>query len=205
MHRYTGTGVAALVRGVLPLLGTGMLAAGLACAQERRVPDTYSAVTTNMTPAGVELRADVVRWSTDEERAAVIAAMGAEDPVAALRALPTAGAIWRSGSAVGHSIKYAHRRQVADGGEIVTFVTDRPIGSSSFTPWVAETPASTELAYSVIELSVPAAGGGEGTMSIAAEARIDSDAATVSLDRGTRPAVLSDVAKQPKPYWATEN
>lgn len=208
MNRYTETGIAVRMRRVLLLLGTGMLAAGLAGAvgaQERRAPDTYTAVTTNMTPAGVELRADVVRWSTDDERAAAIAAMGAEDPTAALRALPTAGIVWRSGSAVGHSIKYAHRRQAADGGEIVTFVTDRPIGSSSFTPWIAETPADTALAYSVIELTVPAAGGGEGTMSIAAEARIDTAAATVALDRGTRLAVLSDVVKQPKPYWAAGN
>ncbi len=208
MHRYIEIAVAMRMRGCLLLLGAGMLAAGLpgaAGAQERRVPETYTAGTANMTPAGVELRADVVRWSTDDERAAAIAAMGAEDPTAALRALPTAGIVWRSGSAVGHSIKYAHRRLAADGGEIVTFVTDRPIGSSSFTPWIAETPADTALAYSVIELTVPAAGGGEGTMSIAAEARIDTAAATVALDRGTRLAVLSDVVKQPKPYWAAGN
>ena len=208
MNRYIETRVGTRLRGTLLLLGAGVLAAGLAGAagaQERRVPETYTAVTTNMSPAGIELRADVVRWSTDEERAAAIAAMTGEDPRAALTALPTAGVVWRSGSAVGHSIKYAHRRQAADGGEIVTLVTDRPIGSSSFTPWVAETPADTALAYSVLELTVPAAGGGEGTMSIAAEARIDTAAATVALDRGTRLGVLGDVVKQPKPYWATDN
>lgn len=208
MYRYSETAVAMRMRGSLLLLGAGMLAAGLpgvAGAQERRVPETYTAVTTNMTPAGVELRVDVVRWSTDEERTAAIAAMTADDPKAELTALPTAGVVWRSGSAVGHSIKYAQRRQSADGSEIVTLVTDRPIGSSSFTPWVAETPADTALAYSVIELTVPAAGGGEGTMSIAAEARIDTAAATVSLDRGTRLAVLSEVVKQPKPYWAADD
>lgn len=201
MNSISGAGVATGLRAWL-LIGAGMLAAAAVRAQERPVPDTYTAVTTNMTPAGVELRADVLRWSSDEERAAAIAAMGAEDAGAALTALPSAGIVWRSGSPVGHAIKYAHRREGADGSEIVTLVTDRAIGSSSFTPWVAATPAGTALDYSVVELTVPAAGRGEGTMSLAAEVRIDSSASTVSLDRGTRTGVLSDVVKQPKPYWA---
>jgi hypothetical protein len=206
MNQYMRKGIAAAARGAVLLLGAGTLAAGLAgaaAAQERRVPDTYTAVTMNMMPDGVELRINVLRWSTDEERAAAIAAMGAENPGAALTALPTAGIVWRSGSPVGHAVKFAHRRQSADGGEIVTLVTDRAIGSSSFTPWVAATPADTALAYSVVELTVPAAGSGEGTMSLAAEVRIDGAAATVALDRGGRAAVLGEVAKQPRPYWAT--
>ena len=206
MHCDRRTGFVARLRGALLTLGAGALAAGLsgaAVAQERRVPETYTAVTQNMTPAGVELRADVLNWSTDEERAAAIEAMAAEDPRAALTALPTAGVVWRTGSPVGHAIKYAHRREIPDGGEVVTLVTDRPIGSSSFTPWVAEPPAETALAYSVVELAVPAAGSGEGTMAIAAEVRIDAAAATVALDRSGRTAVLGDVVKQPKPYWAT--
>jgi len=204
MHLISRTGIAG-PRAALVLFAAAGLAAGWAeaGAQERKAPDTYTAVTTNMTPAGVELEIDVVRWSTDEERAAAIAAMSAEDPNAALAALPTAGIVWRSGSPVGNAIKFAHRRQTADGGEVVTFVTDRPIGSSSFRPWVAETPVDTVLAYSVVELTLPAAGGGEGTMSLAAELRVDAAGATVALDRGARAAVLSEVARQPKPYWAT--
>lgn len=208
MYRHTRSGVVARTRGALLLLGAATIVAGLAAeagAQERRVPDTYTAVTTNMTPAGVELRTDVVRWSTEAERTAAVAALIADDPAAELKGLPSVGVVWRSGSAVGHSIKYAHRSQSADGSEIVTLVTDRPIGSSSFTPWAAEAPADATLAYSVVELAVPAGGAGEGTMSLAADVRIDAAAATVTLDRGTRPAVLSNVAKQPKPYWAADD
>lgn len=208
MHCYKGTKGAAHMRGELLLLGAAALAGGFpgaTSAQQRIVPDTYTAVTTNMTPAGVELRINVLHWSTDDERAAAIAAMAAEDPQAELIALPTAGVVWRSGSPVGHAIKYSQRREAADGGEIVTLVTDRPIGSSSFRPWVADAPADASLEYSVVELTVPIAGDGEGTMSIAADVLVDSEAATVSLERGQRAPVLGEVVQQPKPYWATDD
>ena len=81
-------------RAGLSLLLFGGLAAGIAVpAQERPVPDTYTAVTANMSPDGVELKADVIRWSSSEERAAVIAALTAEEPAMALRELPTAGVV----------------------------------------------------------------------------------------------------------------
>lgn len=189
------------------LLLLGGLAVGtVAGAQQRQVPDTYTAVTANMSPAGVELKADVIHWSSAAERAAVVAALGAEDVPVALRALPTAGVIWRSGSAVGHSIKYAHRETGADGSETITLLTDRPIGASSFNAWVANDPADVALDYSVVEFTVPPDGdGGQGTMSFAAEVRIDGEASSLSLDAGTRAPLLQDTAREPKPYWAVDD
>ena len=176
-------------------------AAPAADAQQREVPDTYTAVTVDMTPADVELKADVLRWSSDDERAAVVAALTeAEDVVAALRELPTLGVVWREGSAVGHSIKYAHRTVHDDGSETVTLVTDKRIGSTSFNPWTIANPLrETPLEYSVLEMTT----GDAGTLSLAAEPVVDTAAATITLDR-TGPAVLTDVTKQPKPYWANQ-
>jgi len=169
-------------------------------AQERRIPDTYTALTANMSPADVELKADILQWSTDAARAAVIAAITeAEDPVAALQELPTLGVVWRSDSAVGSAIKYASREVAADGSETVTLVTDKRVGSTSFNPWVADdSPVASPPPYSVIQMST----GGSGSMSLAAEIVIDADAATVALDRDSGTAVLANVAKAPKPYWA---
>ncbi|MDX1562373.1 MAG: hypothetical protein R3305_05575 [Gammaproteobacteria bacterium] len=174
-------------------------------AQERRVPDTYTAITTNMTPAGVELKADILEWSDDDARAAVIDALAAEDPVAALKELPTAGVVWRSGSAVGHSVKYAHRETLANGDQQITLVTDRVIGSTSFNPWTAGDDATVneELGYSVVEMNVATDGSGTGTMSLAAEIVIDPAANTIGLaPDASAPSLLADVALQPKPYWA---
>ena len=178
------------------------LAAG---ADERVVPDTYLAVTTNMKPADVELKIDILHWSNEDQRHAVIAALQTEDPSGALRELPSMGAIWRSNSSVGNAVKYAHKTAAADGGEIVTLVTDRPIGYSNFQPWQADAPATNKsLDYSVVELVVGGTDAGHGTLSLAAEIAIDADMNLVSLDRGDKAPLLTDVRLAPKPYWANE-
>ncbi|HUF72715.1 MAG TPA: hypothetical protein VMR74_07445 [Gammaproteobacteria bacterium] len=175
-------------------------------AQEQPVPDTFLAITTNMTPADAELKADVIRWSTDEERAAVIAALQSEeDRAAALRELPTVGVVWRSGSAVGHSIKYAHRSEGENGGERITLVTDRPIGFTSFRPWEADDPATdAALDYSVVEMTIGDGDAGQGMMSLSAPVTIDADAGVVSLEPVDAPALLTNVREAPKPYWASQ-
>jgi hypothetical protein len=174
-------------------------AAAPAVAQDRQVPETYKAVTVNMSPADVEIKADVLRWSSDAERAAVVAALGQDDPASALRQLPTLGVVWRSGSAVGHSIKYADRTELDDGSERLTLVTDRAIGASSFSPWSADAPATdAELDYSVVQMTT----NGEGSMSLAAPVVIDAASNRVSLETNTAVAILSDVRKEPPPYWA---
>lgn len=179
-----------------------MVTAG-ALAQDRPVPDTFLAVTTNMTPAEVELKADVLHWSTPEQRAAAIAAMQEEDPSAALQELPSLGVIWRSGSAVGNAIKYAQRTTTPD-GEVITFVTDRAIGSTSFNPWVADQSEAADVPpYSVVQMSVAEGRPGTGTMSLAADVVFDTDANTVTLDASAMPPVLTNTRMAPKPYWAT--
>jgi hypothetical protein len=178
---------------------------GLAAAQERKVPETYTAVTTHMTPADVEIKADILDWSTDEQRAAVVAALSeAEDPAAALRDLPTLGVVWRSGSAIGSSIKYAVRESAADGSETITLVTDKRVGATSFSPWTADDPAiESPPAYSVIELNTGNAA--TGSMSLAAAVVIDAAGNTVALDPAGSTPVLTAVAKAPKPYWAANH
>lgn len=191
-------------RGSAALLTAAFLAslANALQAQEQTVPDTYTAVTAHMSPAGIEIKADILRWSTDEQRSDAIAALEADDPVAALRKLPTLGIVWRSGSAVGYSIKYARREIADDGTETITLATDRAVGSTSFTPWAAEHPAvDSSPPYSVIELRV--GGEAQGTMSLAAPVVIDDDANLVSLDMQGSAPLLLNVAKQPPPYWAS--
>ena len=185
----------------VPILTAALISApASALAEDRIVPDTYKAVTVNMAPADVELKADVLRWSTDEQRAAVIEALALEEGVAeALRDLPTMGVVWRSGSAVGHSIKYSHREVLDDGSERITLLTDRPIGFTSFKPWTADdTGEATALEYAVLQWTT----GATGTFSLGAEVIVDAAGNAVGLERSDRPALLSDIRKEPKPYWA---
>lgn len=220
---------------------------GTAAAQNRPVPDTYTATTTGMTPDGQGLRFVVTEWSDDDDRFLVVAtilsapeasdevvesgepAEAAEadeadetdesdeaevadvpdEPTASelLSELPSVGAVWLDGSGAGYAIKYAHRTATGEGGELVTLVTDRAVGSYSFRPWEPETStATTSIDYSVIELRLDSSGNGVGTMSLAADVSLDEEADTVSLviEDGT-PNILTDVALQPKPYWATDD
>lgn len=199
--KRTGTKSRITLAAVASVAVFGSLAAP---AQERVVPDTYTAVTTNMTPAGVELKADILRWSDEQARSAFIEALGAEDVSSALSGLPSLGVVWRSGSAVGTSVKYAYRAGLPDGGERVILATDKRIGATSFNPWTAgDAPHDRDqLPYTVIELVTDPNGGGTGMMSFAADVVIDREAHMLALE-GATAELLTDVQLQPKPYWAT--
>ena len=202
-HSRTWASPLAALAIAVPFAIAGLQSAG---AQERVIPDTYLAITTNMTPADVEIKADVLGWSTDAEREAVIAALQSEDPSAALSDLPSKGAVWRMNSAVGTSIKYAHREPLDDGGERITLVTDRRIAYTSFKPLVAANPATDKaLEYSVVEMTVGGPNSGEGTLSLSAEVNLDAASNRVSLDRANGAPLLTNVRMAPKPYWATQN
>ena len=177
-------------------------------AQKFPTKDTYEATTTNMSPAGLTLRIDVLDWSDESARKAVIQLLDGDstDVPKALQDLPTVGAVWTEGSAVGHALKYAYRTATADGGELITFVTNKPLDAYSFEKWKidGEQPAR-DFPYSVIELRLPQNGTGTGTLSLAADVRFDGESQTVMLDSGdATPTLLTDVKLLPKPYWARD-
>lgn len=191
----------ALVAATLGLIAVPSSAA----TDSRPIPDTYTATTTDMTPAGTTLKIEVMEWSADDARANAVSALaGTDDVASALNSLPTVGYLWRSGSGVGYSIKYAHREATSDNGERITIVTDKPLGSYSFKPWTAEkTSATKKYDYSVIELQLDGTGHGSGTTSLAADVALDKSTHTVSLQRtASTPTVLKDAEHEPKPYWA---
>jgi len=182
-----------------------LAAAGLVFAQSElpRI-DRFTATTTGMTPADIELRIDVREWSDEAGRSAVVAALAAESDVAdALRELPTLGYVWRSDSGVGYAVKYAHR-VATEQGERVTFVTDKRLGAYDFTPWAADGgTGDAELQYSVIELDLSEDGSGDGTLSLAAKVKLDRENHLVQLETAeSTPRLLTDAQLEPQPYWA---
>jgi len=199
---------AALGSSLLAVVGSSLVALNAAGAEGQRVPDSFTAKTAGMTPAGVAIKIDVVEWPDESARANVLSALTAEEDVQpALVALPTIGYVWQSGSAVGYSIKYAHRAPTAGGGERITIVTERPVGSYDYEAWTVGTQADSAAAldYSVIELYVDGERGGVGTMSLSPDVEVtfDEEAQTVSLDAGESAVdLLTEVARVPKPYWA---
>jgi hypothetical protein len=180
-----------------------VLGAGAALAQTGPVlSDRYTATTASMTPSDVGLRFDVREWSDEAARAEVVAALeGDAEAQQALTRLPTVGYIWKAGSSVGYSVKYAHRTATPE-GERITFVTDKRLGAYDLQPWAANPPAATEdLGYSVVELYLED-GSGVGTLSLAADVRIDAANGLVTLAPDSAPKLLANVKTEPKPYWA---
>lgn len=180
-----------------------LAAAGASHAADSAQPqlDRFTATTVAMTPRGETLRVDVRKWSDDDGRAAVVEALGrGAEAQKALAALPTLGYVWRSRSSVGYAIKYAHR-VVTPNGERITLVTDKRLGAYDIERWVADArPPPAELEYSVVELSLDGGGRGDGTLSLAAEVKVDAAAGVVSLEAGPgAPRVLMDAARASSP------
>jgi hypothetical protein len=189
-------------------LAIGGLAALLLAPEafaDKPVPETYEATLTGVSATGITLKIDILNWSDDPGREAVVATLGEETDLAkALDKLPSVGAVWQSGSAVGHSIKYAQRVREPNGTQRITLVTNKPLDSYSFKPWTLTSgTAAPRLPYGVIELKLDDKGNGTGTLSLAAEVAIDSAAHTVGLKAGSgTPTLLTAVKLVPKPYWA---
>jgi hypothetical protein len=168
-------------------------------AGPRTVTAAYTAVTANMSPAGVNLRIQILEWQEAAARAEVVATLAAgADAATPLAKLPTVGYIWPNSSPVGYSLKYAHRASLPGGGERVTLVTDRRIGSYDYKGWsVPGSEAAKDLPYSVVELDLTGSGTGTGNLSLATEVMLDETAGTVSLAAGSAAAsVLQDVKRE---------
>ena len=133
-------------------------------------PLRFSAFAVQM-QAGVSTRVNIVvdRWSTDEERKALIALIGEgehrEDQQKLIDALqdikPRVGFISTAGS-LGWDLKYAHENQLPDGGRQIVIVTDKPVSFAA----VRSNARTLDYAFSLIALKFPAGSDkGEGILS----------------------------------------
>lgn len=170
------------------------LTASAHAAGPASVVDTFTATTANMTPAGLDLRIQVLEWHDADARAEAVAAMAAgADAATPLAKLPTVGYVWPSESPVGYSVKYAHREQTG-GAERITLVTDKRLGSYDFKGWSVASPAAQDAPYSVIELYLAGPAAGTGTLSLVADVTLDEQAGSVALKSGAQaPALLVNV------------
>ena len=160
------------------------------------VADTFTATTANMTPAGVNLRMQVIQWQEAAARTEVVAALAAgADASTPLAKLPTVGYVWPNGSPVGYSIKYANQAREPNGNERVTLVTDKRLGSYDFKGWSAATAAGGDKPYSVIELELNSSGTGTGNLSLGSEVLLDEAAGTVAL-KTDGPGLLTNVKRE---------
>ena len=152
---------------VLALLLAVAVAAPLTAAAQSDELETFRGTTTGaVSSEGVELRINVLRWTAEEDRGAIVSlitpgpgqtAGEGEDLESALQDLQTVGFIWTGGS-LGYALKYAHRTEDEDGGERIVLVTDRPLGQWDRNgPWAGSDGSGPAAgAFTVVELRLDA-------------------------------------------------
>jgi hypothetical protein len=197
-HRVRST-IAPLLTAAALAVSFVSLAPAAHAAGPRAVAEAFAATTANMTPAGVNLRIQVIEWQEADARSEAVATLVAgADAATPLSKLPTVGYVWPSDSPVGYSLKYSHRVAAADGGERITLVTDKPLGSYDYKGWSVANATATHAPYSVIELELPGSGAGTGSLSLAGEVTLDEQAGTVTLAAAPGGAsLLTNVKREP--------
>jgi hypothetical protein len=175
---------------------------GLAQTPPRR--DTFSAKTVNMSVgSGQDLKMDVIRWSTDEERNAVLSALkDKNDKVLAdaVSKAPSLGSIWTN-ETLGYAIHFAYRDMLANGSERVILVADGRFGSWTGQVWKPLHPLEgVDYPFSVIELRLNRTGTGEGKMSLTSKVVADETGKTLVLaDYDAAPILLRPVKRESGP------
>jgi hypothetical protein len=177
------------------------------------------AVATATARIEVPLTVELFRWSTDAERAPLLAALSAPPPAPPAPAAPAAGRggrggrgaappltplarltgavkkaetlgyIWGNG-VTGYSIKYAWRSPATDANERIVLVVDRRLGANTPDGGPAAG-AVTDADFTLIEMRIDGKGRGEGKTSLTAAVVVDAAAQTLALDGyAAAPALL---------------
>lgn len=141
----------------------------------------------------------VERWSTPEERAALVAAFqkGGQDALLeALKKLPKVGSI-NVPQTPAYDLRYAYKFPAENGGSTLVIATDRRILPGE----VWDQTRSTDYPFELIEMHLDAQGRGEGTLSWATRMGVGKDGNLELEVFGDSPVMLTKITmkvKKPK-------
>jgi hypothetical protein len=140
-------------------------------AEEEVLPLNLTAVAANIGARGphgqTRIDINVTRWSSDEERVALLEAL--KDPASrslpdALRDQESTGRL-RQIQGLGHDLRYARMIPTEDGGMVVILASDRRIAFAE----AARNTRSMDNNVSLVQLTLDADGNGEGQLLVGAE------------------------------------
>jgi hypothetical protein len=136
----------------------------------------------------------IERWSTDEERKALIDTLverGGEALYDAVQKIkPRAGYI-RTTTSLGWDIQFARETELPSGGRRIVFATDRPMSFYE----LRNNTRSADYDFMLCEIRLRPDGKGEGKLALATKVSYDRDKRQVELENyGTEPVRLTQVS-----------
>jgi hypothetical protein len=180
----------------LTAIGSTALFSLVLSAQTMGSPERFSATAMNINNGRAgNIDITVNRWSTDQQRDALMAVVtqkGPEKLLDALQDMPAVGHFGVTGN-LGWDIHFARRMPLPDGGERVVLITDRRIGFWEET----NQPRSIDYPFTFIDIRVNRDGQGEGKMSLATKVIYDKKENMISLENfETSPVQITNVKRE---------
>lgn len=167
-----------------------------AAAQSEEQRFRAHAVITNAVPGEQASMVDftITRWSTDEERQALIKTFHQNGAAALLDALedtPSVGSL-RTPDSTAWDLHYASQTPVEGGGRRIILATDRPIGF-----WeLYNNDRSADYPFMLIEIRLNERGEGEGRMSVATRIELSPDGKQLQLENySSQPVLLRNIRR----------
>lgn len=176
---------------------------GSALAQKAKPIETFRAFAVNQAGAAMAnsgvVQISIDRWSTDEERDALITTLKEKGSTAlldALTKLPQLGYI-KMPNTLGWALYYARQSELPDGGRRVVLATNRKLGFGES----ARQTRSVNYDFTLLEMHFDKAGKGEGKLAAAAKVEWDRKAQQLDIENyGAMPITLANITSEtPKP------
>jgi hypothetical protein len=180
------------------LLGPALVCAALLTAVSTLAPAvsaqnvkekfTGFAINMNSGPKTAVLDFEISRWSTDEERAQLLAIVKenknpTDKLLRALQKLPKVGYI-RTQQSLAWDLHYARQTPLDEGGRSIVLATDRPINF-----WEARNqPRSIDYPFTILEMHLDKNDEGSGKILVGTK---------IYIDKKTNNLVLENYAQQP--------
>lgn len=171
---------------------------GLA-AQEATLPERLMANAISLGTGGQAgfVQITIERWSTPEERQALVDAFaqkGADGLLSALQQAPPVGVV-RTPNTLGWDLHYAFQVPAEGGGRRILIATDRAITFFE----ASRNSRSEDYPFTLIELHLDKDSKGEGRMALATKIKPGKDGKHIELENyGSEPVRLKNVRPQKK-------
>lgn len=181
---------------VFALIGLAVaLLSAVVAGQNVKEQFTGFAINMNSGPKTATVDFTITRWSTDEERAQLLAILKenknpTDKLLRALQKLPKVGYI-RTSQSLGWDLHYAHQSPLDEGGRRIVLATDRPIGF-----WEARNqPRSIDYPFTVIEAHLDKNDKGSGKILAGTKIYIDKKNNLVLENYGQQPVRFNEIRK----------